>query len=109
MPRSQTVLVNKKWMITRPARSTVTKPDAATQPHPGNDGMTEVNRMRIIPEKISAEAEQQSQRRRSKARIDDRENASRAVQDRAQDQEANALPARDQKRGLELFKCFRSP
>ena len=55
MPRSQTVLVNKKWRNMRPAR-TLTRPDAATQTHPGNGGITEVNRMRIIPETIRAKA-----------------------------------------------------
>ena len=48
-------MANNKWMNVRP-EGTLTIPDAATQLHPGNDGMTEVNRMRIIPEKISAKA-----------------------------------------------------
>src|SRR5215467_11471124 len=42
-------------MIMRP-KTTLTIPDMATQPHPRDEGMMEVNRIRVIPEKISAKA-----------------------------------------------------
>src|SRR5215470_14597235 len=55
MPSNQIAWLSSRWMNMRP-QTTLPKPDTANEPHPGNDGMTEVNRMRVIPERINAEA-----------------------------------------------------